>query len=118
METLKQPTYFILLKIFMYFFQNKLLLNAVLLNVFKWENVIDILIEKTDILRKENMEHELVSVLITELMWSKFGLKGQAKNIVAVKKYKQNFIQLMKDENLEKLSTALPPKGIYLFIIV
>lgn len=82
------------------------------MNVFKWEKVIDVLIEKSNILEKENnMDRELVYVLITELMWSKFGLKGHAKNILAVKKYKDEFLKLMKENELEKLSTSTPTKG-------
>lgn len=97
-------------------FQNKLLLNAVLMNVFKWEKVIDVLVEKTNILEKEkNMDPELVYVLITELMWSKFGLKGNAKNILAIKKYKTEFQQLMNESELVKLSTSIPTKGKMLF---
>lgn len=89
-----------------------MLLNAVLMNVFKWEKVIDVLVDKSGILSKEkNMNRELVYVLITELMWSKFGLKGSAKNIIAVKNYKNIFDQLMEKHELEKLSTYLPPKG-------
>lgn len=82
------------------------------MNVFKWEKVIDVLVDKSNILEKEsNMDPELVYVLITELMWSKFGLKGNAKNILAIKKYKNDFIRLMKENELEQLSTSLPPKG-------
>lgn len=84
------------------------------MNVFKWEKVIDVLIEKSNILEKENcMDRELVSVLITELMWSKFGLKGTAKNILAIKKYKSEFLKLMKENELEKLTTSIPTKGTY-----
>lgn len=83
------------------------------MNVFKWEKIIDVLIEKSNILEKENnMDRELAYVLITELMWSKFGLKGNAKNILAIKKYKNEFIQLMKENDLEKLTTLIPTKGI------
>eukprot|EP00102_Acyrthosiphon_pisum_P006813 XP_003240601.1 PREDICTED: uncharacterized protein LOC100574697 [Acyrthosiphon pisum] len=93
-------------------YPNKLLLNAVLMNVFKWENVIDVLVEKSNILEKENnMDRELVYVLITEMMWSKFGLKGTAKNILAVKKYKDEFLQLMKENDLEKLTSSTHTKG-------
>ncbi|XP_025417729.1 probable 28S rRNA (cytosine-C(5))-methyltransferase [Sipha flava] len=92
-------------------YPNKLLLNAVLMNVFKWEKVIDVLIEKSNILEKENnMDRELAYVLITELMWSKFGLKGSAKNIMAVKKYKSEFLKLMEENDLKNLTTSLPPK--------
>lgn len=59
------------------------------------------------------MDRELAYVLITELMWSKFGLKGQAQNILAIKKYKQDFVQLMEDNDLKKMSNSLPPKGIF-----
>ncbi|KAF0760966.1 putative 28S rRNA (cytosine-C(5))-methyltransferase [Aphis craccivora] len=84
---------------------NKLTLNAVLMNVFKWEKVIDVLVEKSNILEKENnMDRDLVYVFITEMMWSKFGLKGNAKNILAIKKYKNEFLKLMKENDLEKLS--------------
>lgn len=100
------------------FFQNKLLLNAVLMNVFKWEKVIDLLVEKSNILEKENnMDPELVYVLITELMWSKFGLKGNAKNILAIKKYKDEFLQLLKENELVKLTNSIPTKGMYFFSI-
>lgn len=92
-------------------FQNKQLLNAVLMNVFKWEKVIDVLVDKTDVLKENNMNLELVYVLITELMWSKFGLKGSAKNVIAVQKYKPIFDQLIEMYELEKLSTSLSPKG-------
>ncbi|XP_060847324.1 26S rRNA (cytosine-C(5))-methyltransferase nsun-5 [Rhopalosiphum padi] len=86
-------------------YPNKLSLNAVLMNVFKWEKVIDVLVEKSNILEKEyNMDRDLVYVFITEMMWSKFGLKGNAKNILAVKKYKNEFLKLMKEDDLEKLS--------------
>lgn len=82
------------------------------MNVFKWEKVIDALIDKSNILEKENnMDRELAYVLITELMWSKFGLKGTAKNIMAVKKYKSDFLQLMEENDLKNLTTSLPPKG-------
>lgn len=82
------------------------------MNVFKWEKVIDVLIEKSNILEKENdMDRELVYVLITELMWSKFGLKGTAKNILAIKKYKNDFFKFMKENELEKLTTSTPNKG-------
>lgn len=84
------------------------------MNVFKWEKVIDVLIEKCDILRKENMDRELVCVLITELMWSKFGLRGHAKNILAIKKYKEEFIKLMKENKLEQMTSSLPTKSILL----
>lgn len=94
-----------------FFFQNKLLLNAVLMNVFKWERVIDVLVEKSKILEKENMDRELVYILITEMMWSKFGLVGSAKNLLAVKKYKAEFLQIMKDNDLEKLTTSTHTKG-------
>ncbi|XP_050529715.1 28S rRNA (cytosine-C(5))-methyltransferase-like [Daktulosphaira vitifoliae] len=92
-------------------YPNKLTLNAVLMNVFKWEKVIDVLIEKSNILEKErNLEKDFASVLITEMMWSKFGLKGTAKNILAVKKYKHEFVNLMKENDLEKLVTSMPLK--------
>lgn len=82
------------------------------MNVFKWEKVIDLLVEKTNILEKENnMDPELVYVLITELMWSKFGLKGNAKNILAIKKYKNEFSQLLKENELVKLTDSIPTKG-------
>lgn len=82
------------------------------MNVFKWEKVIDVLVEKSNILEKENnMDRDLVYVLITEMMWSKFGLKGTAKNILAVKKYKVEFLQLMKENDLEKLTTSMDTKG-------
>lgn len=82
------------------------------MNVFKWEKVIDVLVDKSNILEKEiNMDPELVYVLITELMWSKFGLKGNAKNILAIKKYKNDFIRLMKENELEQLSNSVLPKG-------
>ncbi|KAE9522864.1 hypothetical protein AGLY_016733 [Aphis glycines] len=85
-------------------YPNKLTLNAVLMNVFKWEKVIDVLVEKSNILEKENnMDRDLVYVFITEMMWSKFGLKGNAKNILAIKKYKNEFLKLMKENDLEKL---------------
>lgn len=82
------------------------------MNVFKWEKVLDVLIDKSNILEKENnMDRELVYVLITELMWSKFGLKGNAKNILAVKKYESEFQQLMKQNDLQIMSTSIPTKG-------
>lgn len=82
------------------------------MNVFKWEKVIDVLVEKSNILEKENnMDRDLVYVFITEMMWSKFGLKGTAKNILAVKKYKAEFSNLIKENDLEKLSTATYTKG-------
>lgn len=94
-------------------YPNKLSLNAVLMNVFKWEKVIDVLVEKSNILEKENnMDRDLVYVFITEMMWSKFGLKGTAKNILAVKKYKAEFSNLIKENDLEKLSTATYTKGL------
>lgn len=92
-------------------YPNKLSLNAVLMNVFKWEKVIDELVEKSNILERENsMDRDLVYVLITEMMWSKFGLKGTAKNILAIKKYKVEFLKLIKENDLEKLSTSTPTK--------
>lgn len=92
-------------------------MNAVLMNVFKWEKVIDVLIDKSNILEKEqNMDPDLLSVLITEMMWSKFGLKGDAKNIVAVKKYKDEFVELMKDDDLKKISCMTPQKGTYIVL--
>lgn len=82
------------------------------MNVFKWEKVLDVLIDKSNILEKENnMDRELVYVLVTELMWSKFGLKGNAKNILAVKKYESEFQQLMKQNDLQKMSSSIPSKG-------
>ncbi|XP_015371013.1 PREDICTED: probable 28S rRNA (cytosine-C(5))-methyltransferase [Diuraphis noxia] len=94
-------------------YPNKLSLNAVLMNVYKWEKVIDVLIEKSNILEKENnMDRDLVYVLITEMMWSKFGLKGTAKNILAIKKYKAEFSKLMKENDLEKLCTSTYTKGL------
>jgi len=87
------------------------------MNVFKWENVIDKLIEKSNILKKENnMDLNLLYVYITEMMFSKFGLKGNAENILAIKKYKNEFVQLMLDNDLEKLSKPTPMKGKFLFI--
>uniref|UniRef100_A0A2H8TMR2 Putative methyltransferase NSUN5 n=1 Tax=Melanaphis sacchari TaxID=742174 RepID=A0A2H8TMR2_9HEMI len=93
-------------------YPNKLLLNAVLMNVFKWEKVIDVLVEKSNILEKENnMDRDLVYVFITEMMWSKFGLKSDAKNILAVKKYKDEFLKLIKENDLEKLSVSTISKA-------
>ncbi|XP_050444058.1 28S rRNA (cytosine-C(5))-methyltransferase [Adelges cooleyi] len=93
-------------------YPNKLTLNAVLMNVFKWEKVLDVLIEKSNILKKENdLDKNLAYVLITEMMWSKFGLKGSAKNILAIKKYKHEFVKLMKELNLETLVTSMPNKA-------
>jgi len=89
------------------------------MNVFKWEKVIDVLVEKSNILEKEdNMDRELVYVLITELMWSKFGLKGSAKNVLAIKKYKDEFSRLIKENDLEKLSESTDTKGTFLKNIV
>jgi len=86
------------------------------MNVFKWEKVIDVLVEKSNILEKENnMDRDLVYVLITEMMWSKFGLKGTAKNILAIKKYKAEFLKLMKENDLEKLCTSTHTKGNFFF---
>lgn len=89
-----------------------------LMNVFKWEPVINVLIEKTNILEKESfMDRELVYVLITELMWSKFGLKGNARNILAIKKYQGEFTKLVKENELEKLISSFPIKGV-LYILI
>lgn len=88
------------------------------MNVFKWEKVIDVLVEKSNILEKENnMDRDLVYVFITEMMWSKFGLKGNAKNILAIKKYKNEFLKLMKENDLEKLSGSKYTKGTNKIII-
>lgn len=96
-----------------------MLLNAVLMNFFKWEKVIDVLIDKTNILEKEKkMDPDLLSVLITEMMWSKFGLKGNAKNILAVKKYKNKFVELMKDQDLQKLSRSTLEKSNYIVLFL
>lgn len=88
------------------------------MNVFKWEKVIDVLVEKSNILEKEsNMDRDLVYVFITEMMWSKFGLKGNAKNILAIKKYKNEFLKVMKENDLEKLSGSKYTKGTKIIII-
>lgn len=82
------------------------------MNVFKWESVVSTLIEKSKILEKENnMDHDLMHVFITEMMFSKFGLKGNAKNILAIKQYKNEFLKIMKDNEFDKLSKSTPTKG-------
>lgn len=87
------------------------------MNVFKWEPVLNVLVEKSNILEREsNMDRELVYVLITELMWSKFGLKGKAKNVLAIKKYKDEFKKLIKENELDKLTSSIPTKS-KLFIL-
>lgn len=89
------------------------------MNVFKWEPVLNVLVDKSNILEKEsNMDRELVYVLITELMWSKFGLKGNAKNILAITKYKNEFQKLMKENEIKKLTPSIPTKGIIVLFLM
>lgn len=89
-----------------------------MMNVFKWEPVIHILIQKCNILIKDpDIDIDLIYILITEMIWSKFGLDGNDKNILTIKSYKDELTTILADNKFEKDSIINPIKGILLFLI-
>lgn len=93
-------------------FQNKRGVMALVLKTLQYSEAVDKLFTRSELLKKEpNMNENLASVLVTELLWGKRNLEGDSKPVQTILKYQEELFAHLNSggiEDTENIAEASP----------